>query len=335
MKSIHKNLTTDLCQFYLPSLFFLLAMPFPSIWRLSFVLFFVFVFLDIGHAYSTVLRTYLRRGEESFRPLAAPFVFFIIVFTYCYLGLPHFWGLIIYATFFHHMRQNYGLFQWYAFHDKFKNKWANLHIHLTALIPFLLFHGRIIDYGPLYHSSEHYQIDLGNLYNPLLTGYLLYFLIVTFWMVKVFSRKEISQGTLVSFLYPALLNFVCFLVFENSFQTFIPLLVFHATAYLSLINFSQKVLQKNQYSALKTWGLIILIITIFGVSEKIITDYFDIFIDSTSMKGNAFLALIISLSVLPNLMHYYLDGIIWKRSNPDFIKLISYVNKEELDTKRA
>ena len=113
--------------------------------------------------------------------------------------------------------------------------------------------------------------------------------------------------------------------FKNSNQAYIPLLVLHATTYLSLINYSEKRLKKEEYNLTKTWGKIILIISFFGTIEYLVTDYFDIFVDSISMKGNATISLIASISVLPNLMHYYLDGKIWKKDDPDFRKIISPV----------
>jgi hypothetical protein len=134
-----------------------------------------------------------------------------------------------------------------------------------------------------------------------------------------------SLSTTLSFLYPSALNLTCFLFFENSFQAFIPLLVFHATTYLSLIHLTEQKIQGDLFNPVKSWAKILLIIIIFGFGEKLITEYFDVFKDSTSMKGNILISLLVSISVLPNLMHYYLDGKIWKKDDPDFKKIISSV----------
>lgn len=147
----------------------------------------------------------------------------------------------------------------------------------------------------------------------------------SFKILTAFSRHKISLSTTLSFLYPSALNLTCFLFFENSFQAFIPLLVFHATTYLSLIHLSEQKIQGNLFNPVKSWAKILLIIIIFGLGEKLITEYFDVFKDSTSLKGNILISLLVSLSVLPNLMHYYLDGKIWKKDDPDFKKIISSV----------
>ena len=324
MSYINSRKNEDLIHFYLPSFLFFIAMLIPDFLKQPFLLFFVFVILDIGHAYSTLLRTYFGK-DKSQKPVWVPILFILSVFFYCYNGLPYFWTFIIFYTFFHHMRQNYGLFKWYSYLNNYKNKWDGLHIHLLAIIPFAIFYMREIDYVPLYHFSEYHSFNLGGYLKYFIISYTVYFLLICSSMLFKLHKQTITEAICLSFIYPSALNFACFMFFKNSNQAYIPLLVLHATTYLSLINFSEKRLKKEEYKLTKTWGKIILIISFFGTIEYLVTDYFDIFVDSISMKGNATISLIASISVLPNLMHYYLDGKIWKKDDPDFKKIISSV----------
>jgi hypothetical protein len=325
MKSINLKLNDDLTQFYLPSFIFLIAFSIPNFLNFPFITFFVFIILDIGHAYSTLLRTYLQKNKPNDKPVLIPTLFFFGAFLYCYLGLPNFWTCIIYFTFFHHMRQNYGVFRWYAYLDKYKNKWDEISIQLLAIVPFIIFHMRDITYIPLYHHSELINLSNGSNFNYFFFFYTLYFFYSTIRILKKLLNREISEGTSISFIYPSALNYICFMFFENSFQVFMPLLVLHSTTYLSLINKSARILEGQKYNQGKTWLKIVLIITIFSIGEQMLTDTFHIFSDSTSFRGKLVISLIASISVFPNLMHYYLDAKIWKKDNADFKKIISSV----------
>jgi hypothetical protein len=67
----------------------------------------------------------------------------------------------------------------------------------------------------------------------------------------------------------------------------------------------------------------VFIISFFGIGEKFLSEHFNVFIDSIAMEGNILISFIASISVFPNIMHYYLDGKIWKKDDPDFMKIIS------------
>ena len=97
-----------------------------------------------------------------------------------------------------------------------------------------------------------------------------------------------------------------------------PLLAFHAISYLSMISLSMEKLNPIKVSPFKIWGTIVGIVVFFVTIEYLVTDYFDVFSGAVNLQGNGVLSLIVAMSVLPNLMHYMIDGIIWKRENPDF-----------------
>jgi hypothetical protein len=247
------------------------------------------------------------------------------MFSWSYLGIPFLWRFILYSTFYHHMKQNYGLFMWYAKLDGFKFSRQKIDIYLMAILPFLLFHFREIQYEALYHSSEFFSFGEFQTLKSLIAAYTVYFFYNMFSMYRKMVRKEVGTGLALSYILPASLNYICFLIFKHSYQVYMPLLAFHAISYLSMISLSMEKLNPVKVSLLKIWGTIIGIVVFFVSIEFLVTDHFDIFSSPADLKGNSVLSLIVALSILPNLMHYMIDGIIWKRENPDFQAILKPV----------
>lgn len=313
------SLKADVVLFYGLSTVLLLGLMTTPIWENSIITLGVLVLLDMGHAYATLFRTYFRKQEfkRSRIYIYSPVVILIAMCSWAYFGLPYFWRFMLYATFMHHVRQNFGLYMWYSKlegHNPGKDK---LHIHLMAIIPFILFHFRDTQYEALYHASEFSPVvDLPYL-QILIALYTIYFF---YQMVRMFNqlrRKEVGQGLALSFIYPASLNYVCFLTLNHSFQVYMPLLAFHAISYLALMSHSVDKLNEKKVSMTKIWGLLMGIVVFFVSIEYFITDYFEVF-TVPSWSGNLKLSVIMALAVLPNLMHFYLDSVIWKKGNPDF-----------------
>lgn len=320
------SLRSDFLFLYAPSFVLTLAMMSGDrLWESPIIVLSVLVFLDMGHAYATLLRTYFRK-EELGRTRAyawLPVGIFLLMFTWSYGGFPYLWRFILYSTFYHHVRQNYGLFMWYAKNESFRPSMEKVHVHLMAFIPFILFHFRETEYSPLYHKSEFFSYGESTLTTFMSGLYTLYFFWILFTMFLKMQKKEVTPGLALSFIYPGALNYVSFLVFKNSIQAFIPLLAMHATTYLALISFSMKKLYPEKLSPLKIWGTVVLVVLFFVSIEYVVTDMFSVFRDPQNLRGEFLLSLIVAFSVLPNLMHYIIDAFIWTRGNPDFQKILS------------
>lgn len=314
------SIRTDVAFLYGGAFLLALLMSMVNLWEYSLVAFGILVLLDAGHAYATLLRTYFRKSElnRSRFYLVAPVIVLIVMFSWSYLGIPFLWRFLLYSTFYHHMKQNYGLFMWYSKLDGIKPTKEKIDVYLMALLPFILFHFREIDYQALYHDSE-FPLFSGSEFIGWGIGiYTLYFFYNMLSMYKRMVKKEVGTGLALSYILPACLNYVCFLVFKHSYQVYMPLLAFHAISYLSMISLSMERLNPVKVSPFKIWGLIVGIVVFFVLIEYSITDYFEVFSSPANLQGNLALSLVVAFSVLPNLMHFMIDGIIWKRENPDF-----------------
>lgn len=320
------SLRSDVTFLYAGAFLLALGMSLVNLWEYSFIAFGILILLDAGHAYATLLRTYFRKSElkRSKFYIYAPIIVIAVMFSWSYLGIPFLWRFLLYSTFYHHLKQNYGLFMWYSKLDGIKastkDKWD---VYLMALLPFALFHFREIEYQALYHSSEFFSFGESDTIKILIALYTVYFFFNMFTMYRKMVRKEVGTGLALSYILPACLNYICFLIFKHSYQVYMPLLAFHAISYLSMISLSMEKLNPVKVSSLKIWGTIIFIVVFFVTIEYTVTDYFEVFSSPADLRGNSILSLIVAFTVLPNLMHFMIDGIIWKRENPDFQTILA------------
>lgn len=317
--SILGSLRADFITFYGFSALLAAGMMFTPLWEVSLLTMGILIFLDMGHAYSTLFRTYFRKQElnRSKVYLYAPIGLLLMMFLWSYYGAPYFWRFMLYMTFLHHVRQNHGLFRWYAKLENYQVNREVIHIHLMAIIPFLLFHFRDVEYHSLYHSTEFYFFNGGAYVHLAIALYAVYFFFNMCRMLFKLVKKEVGLGLAISYIYPAALNYICFLTFKHSLAVFLPLLTLHATTYFALMSHSINKLYPSRWSYSKITLMLAGIILAFVSIEYLFTDFFNLY-SALSLEGNALLSLIASLSVLPNLMHFLIDSIIWKRGNPDF-----------------
>lgn len=322
--SIFGNFRKDILYLYLlPAILLVAMMSIDQFWENPVLGIMVLFFLDTGHTYTTGFRTYFRK-EEFLRNktyLIAPIIVFGIVFGWNYSGAPYFWNALIYLTFFHHIRQYYGVFRWYAKLNNYPVKNEHWHLYLLLTIPFVLFHFREINYEPLYQRSEIMFFPALPYFNYLFAAFTCYFLFITMTMVRKYARKEVSAGLLLSFVFPTLLHYICFFFFKHSYQILMPILCIHGLTYLLLINHSCHKLSDTPKNSGMVWAMILGAIILFSGFEYFTIDQFGIF-NGNVFRGNMFLCLLISLSLLPNILHYYYDGFLWKKDHPDFIKIM-------------
>ena len=291
-------------------------------WDSAFMAFLVLFFIDAGHAHITIFRTYLRKEERQRYPwfyILTPIVVLLFMFSWGYFGWPYLWRFMLLMTFFHHIRQNYGLFMWYAKLENFKHAYRyKYHIYLLAVLPFILYLYRELDYKPLYQYSERYQGVLfpGEFYLQLF--YFFYLFLTVIHILKNMWTKKMGMGLGVSFIFPAILNGSCFLLFHHSYEIFIPMLAFHGFSYMAMMVSSMKKLDHKERTDFYIWLWIIGAVFVLAGTEFMITDSFDIYEDPSTLVRNPILSLVMSLSVFPNLVHYIFDAVIWKKENPDF-----------------
>lgn len=310
----------DVSFFYLiPFLLVIGILSFPFAWEHPVLVFIVFLFIDMGHAYATVFRTYFRKNEiQNVKYWVYPVIVFIFMFCWAYFGIPYLWSFLLYFTFFHHIRQYYGISAWYANKQSFNISKEKYHLYLLTIIPFIIFHMRNIQHTPLYQENELFLFGETSFTNIAISLYLTYLVIQIFrWIIN----PNIKKMLLISLIYPAIIHAFCFLYFKESFKAFIPLLVMHGISYITLVIFSEKQLNNN-----KKYYKIIAIVIAFVLScvylENLLLDNYDVFLEPQFLRNKVLLSVLASVAVLPNLLHYIYDSFIWKKSNSDFNKIM-------------
>ncbi len=321
-KAILGSLAEDLSFFYGLSTVLLASVLFvDSVWENPAVALVVFLLVDSGHVYTTVFRTYFRRSElqRSRRYVVLPAALFLLFFTWVYLGRPYLWRFVIYFTLYHHIRQYAGVFLWYARLEDFKVRGEVRHLYALVVIPLLLFHFREVDYQGLYHASEFEPWGSLAYYDVFFCAFAVYGASQVLRMFWLFTTEKVGAGLALSFVYPVALHFICFLLLEHSYEIFLPLMAIHGLTYLALIARSMARLSApGARSLYRIWLLILAVVVGFNLLENLVTENFDVFLDSEALRGNWLKALLVSAMVTPNVLHYVLDSYLWRNGHPDF-----------------
>lgn len=322
--NIFGSIRRDISYLYLfPTIIVIGMMSFDRLYENPLVAFLALFVFDTGHRYTTAFRTYFHKEELEGKPryVIAPLIVYSSVFFWAYMGVPYFWSVIVYMTFYHHIRQYYGVYRWYAKLDDYKVKNDDWHLYAVIVIPFLLFHLRSVEYQSLYDYSEILFFPNDTIFKYAVISYTVYFACILFVMTRKLLHKNIGTGTYLAFVYPGVLHYICFLFFNHSYQILIPVLGIHGLTYLFIINKSVHRIKPVPQNPYKVWIYILGLVFIFAGLEYLMMDHTDIF-KGKIMQGNIFLCSLVALYLLPNILHYYYDGFLWKKEHRDFAKIM-------------
>lgn len=291
--------------------------------------------IDVSHVWSTFFRTYFDRQEfENHRVILmiSPIVLFMLAFSLAFISIEVFWRVLAYLAVFHFIKQQYGFLALYRLR-KGKKVSTKLRlsdkfiIYLGTGIPIVIWH-----FSPDPNFNWFVQNDFVFFNNSVLVYTIikyvlssLYFILLIIWFV-VNLKNGISLGAIlwVSF---TVLNWFWGIVFLESDIVFtITNVVGHGIPYLLLIGFykSEKSrIKRKTFSFYKWISIIFSIVLIFALIEEYFWDrllnhekgdffdsftpYFEFFSENHSVE-----ALLLAILVLPQLWHYFIDGIIWK-----------------------
>lgn len=269
--------------------------------------------IDSGHVYTTAWRTWFYPDElrSSSTYWVYPAVFFSFFFAWFYLKLPYLWSFVVYATFYHHIRQVYGFSKWYQKLNRRNDGTSDRYLYFFSLAPLIIYHLRPEAVGGYYTDKDLFLFPDATLRN---WGLAMYFAAVFFWILR--ERKLWQSGVrevnrLLSVSVPAVIYAFCFLVGTTLTQVLFPLLFLHGIAYFGVLGLS---LQKTQRRFQKE-GIAIYVVlataVIFGLSEA----WFEENIMNYSRTGEILGSTIVGLSLTPLFCHYAFDAIIWKRTH--------------------
>lgn len=294
---------------------------------------------DVSHVWSTLFRTYLSKQEfknhKQFLVLGPP-VIFAITFSLAFLSIDWFWRILAYIAVFHFIRQQYGFLALYRVRKGikltvFQEKLDKLIIYLATGVPVLIWHLQP-------NSAFHWFVegDFISITNSESVYFytkwfstIVFGLLFLYWLWQNLKQKIFSLGAAlwVSF---TVLNWFGAIVFINSDYVFtLTNVVAHGLPYLILIVYYKSKSHASiiNKSLLKRWGILILLTVLFLAFveeffwDKLINhERYDVFgnleiLQNPTEIESSILALFTAILALPQIWHYFVDGIIWKAND--------------------
>lgn len=318
--------------------------------------------LDVGHVWSTIFRTYLKKNEfERNKKLftTAPIVVFIAIFLVSSFSLDLFWRLMAYLAVFHFIKQQYGFLMLYKSKTGGvkRKKWIGdkFIIYFATLYPVLYWHlmpdrtftwfveNDFLNVQTLINLDKTVLISIFNSLN------IVYWLLILVWLFEelFFSLKEnnnIAFGKVLWVLTTAGNWYIGIVYFNADLVFSVTNVVAHGIPYIALIiyyNEKKKSIETNTIANritlpkwLKTAAIVLGVTTGIAFLEEYFWDMWffrdrpEFFSSILSYPANiledpVWQSLGIALLALPQVTHYVLDGFIWKYNDHNpFMKKI-------------
>ena len=308
----------------------------------EFMWLFLVVFIDVGHVYSTLYRTYadkplIYKHKNLFFGLPLLLLFLSIVLHS--ISNMFFWRCLAYTAVYHFIRQQYGFLKIYSRKNQYsKSKQCidTITIYAVTILPILFWHFSDNRNFTWFIKGDFYIPD-STLFLPQLTVILFWLVILIYVISEIivvlktkeinFQKNSILAGTALSW-YIGIIYFNSDLVF-----TFLNIIC-HGVPYMALVWIHGKKSHDKQQARgfLKIiYGrfsllLFLLPLIFFAYVEEIFWDVFvwnengSVFfgIKNFGTLSKPILNIVVPLLALPQLFHYVIDGFIWKIRNDKF-----------------
>ena len=144
MNWILKNARYDYWLILFPGFLILPFIPFmTSEESITFLIlgFFAFAIADSGHVYTTAWRVATEKGiYAKLITYLVPVGVFALFFCWYYFKIPLLWSFVVYATFFHHIRQFYGISRMYQRLNNRFSKVSDYFLYIMTIMPLVMLH---------------------------------------------------------------------------------------------------------------------------------------------------------------------------------------------------
>ncbi|MBK7570524.1 MAG: hypothetical protein IPI10_02485 [Bacteroidetes bacterium] len=306
--------------------------------------FILIVCIDVGHVYSTIYRTYM--DKETIRKNRMLFFLspLLLYLTGVMLHSIHplfFWRAMAYLAVFHFIRQQYGFMRLYSRNEKQNpifRKIDGVTIYAATLYPMIYWHTQGKQNFNWFIENDFFYINQPGL-TPVF--FVVYLAILFIYLVKeifiVFTEKKFNLpknllmlGTIVSW-------YMGIVYFKGDLTFTLLNVVSHGIPYYALVwaygnNQQKKITMKENWMKLffnpKNIFLFVGFLVVLAYLEEMLWDGFiwkehnsvfpltNLLPDLTGFKSLT--SLVIPLLALPQLMHYFIDGFIWKMKKDKF-----------------
>ncbi len=283
--------------------------------------FLLVVLIDGAHIFSTSLITYFdRERRKLFSPYLTviPIVVFLsMVLMLLLLGSIKFYYFLAYAAIFHFVRQQYGWFSIACKKGSLGPRWISK-IDQISIYSIPIF---AIIWNSSYTQPYRWfkEGDLFSIPIWLTNIFHILFWIITITFIlsncyQIFRLKKINLTKYMIWLNTFICWYVGFVFFEGGFVYFFLLVVHHGLPYLGIIHKSEKITSTLRGSQFKYIASITIIyILCVGLSVLEVTTNKPVIGTEEFSLNQLLLASFAALIYTPQVTHYFLDMVIWKK----------------------
>jgi len=289
--------------------------------------------VDVSHVYSTTFRTYFNFNKNSALKkylIAVPMICFLVSFLLAAKSPSLFWSVLVYVAVFHFARQQIGFLRIYTKHE---DRGTVMHllneafIYIFTLGSILMWHLQGHKAFNWFTSNDFYYLqNLAGFLRPLdLLILVSFFLCVVLNIYNIFKKKIsgsaclILISTFVSWYFPIV-------YFNSDFIFTVSNILAHGIPYMALVWASEKKVD-SPFVKLELFLPVLLFAAFIeeALWDSFIwrehSDFFQSFYFLPHLKESSWvMSFVLALLICPQLTHYVLDGIIWKRKYNDLSK---------------
>ena len=325
----------------------------------------IIVGIDVSHVWSTIFRTYLDKEEFQHHKntlLRVPIVSFILLFFLSWYSITLFWTILAYLALYHFVKQQYGFMQLYRarygstpFQKRISDKFA---IYLGTLYPVVYWHINSTRSFNWFVQGDFFNVNSFIINNQILgipvleiinyIGTSLYFLLLIAWLAEelMLTKKhqlKVHFGKIIWVLTTALNWYLGIVHFNSDFVFSLTNVVAHGIPYMALLFFyveqKKKIITPNRpiTKVVSNIVFMIIIVLFLAFGEEYFWDmllyrdnedfFQSLFTYPINVLKSPFAqAFGFALLTLPQVTHYILDGVIWKKNkkNPYLGEIIMH-----------
>ena len=287
--------------------------------------------IDVAHVWSTIFRVYLDRDELRSRPVlyyGTPALLYVLGVMIYSLGPLAFWRLAAYFAVYHFVRQQYG---WVALYRRKGNevlridRWIDTAaIYAASLYPLLYWHA---------HLPRKFWWFLPGDFSELLPRWVaavalpVYVAILAAYLVRALQRWLVlglrNPGKDIVVVTTVLCWYLGIVAFNSDYAFTVTNVVIHGVPYLALVYLGARKRQQAGHGGGIRWLaygplLFILVLAFLAFGEELLWDRLvwherAWLFGAEWSWGRGLETLVVPLLALPQLTHYFLDGVIWRR----------------------
>lgn len=294
--------------------------------------------IDVAHVWSTIFRVYLDPVEFHRRPgayLLVPVLGLVLGIALYSFGSVAFWRVLAYVAVFHFVRQQYGWVMLYRARCGERDRagrWIDsAAIYLATIYPLIYWHAHLPRRFWWFLTGDFVDVPaiIERVAAPLYWSALALYVAKSLYRTIVLGETNPGKDIVVA--TTALCWYVGIVTFNSDYAFTVTNVVIHGVPYLVLVYWYGWVRNSLGMTPWRRRGQTILTflaaVWILAFVEELFWDRL-VWHDRPWLFGEGWSAdalrwFLVPLLALPQLTHYILDGLIWKRSrNPEFTLIV-------------